>query len=78
VKTYTVQGVECVEIDRRIVRIYLNNKTDDVCLVCPAHTGQGKGCVMLNGRNDCPADEVLVPVEVARSPKFIAAILEGS
>ena len=76
--TFDVKGVECVEIDRRIVRIYQGNKTDDVCLVCPAHIGQGKGCVLLEANKDCPADEVLVPVEVARSPKFVAAILEGS
>ena len=76
-KTYTIEGVPCIEIHRDVIWQYLGDD-GPICQLCPGYNAIAqKGCVMVDKSKGCPVDEILVPVDVTRSPEFIAALLEN-
>lgn len=76
-----IMGVDCIEVRREIVRKYIGTQAPSICTYCPAHT-KGDNCALTRQNSDdsydtgCPVDEILVPVDIAHSPEFVAALLE--
>jgi len=91
-KTYMIENehgeeIECIEVDRRVLRRYYGDTDTGICRVCPAYQrfdadptveGYSHRCARsINGsRLGCPVNEVLMPLTDARRPAFVAALLE--
>ena len=86
-KTYLIaneQGepIECIEVNREVLRRYYGNQTTDICSTCPAYrtndNPEGFNCARLGEgtKLGCPVAEILVPLTETRTAAFVAAILE--